>query len=271
MIGRITVAAVGAMALSLTAFGQYAARVELNAGNSFVVKQLNIKNDRLYRDAGESSTAVPMIRNIEIRFTTVSLAMCDKMFRSGDLKALESILLENVQPLARHSHLSENLNVYLVWLVRVQYWNGNPAGATAIIKNLRSSNKPVYVDTASLYFTLLLLDQGKIDNAESVFASVADPDSISHPMAEYIRGRFAFVKGDYREAMQRAAEIVAFHALDAEWMAPATALEAETYLKMGRMEKAAAVAEELMLAYPGTSWSRAGERIKMETTGKHGG
>ena len=260
-----------ALALCAAAHAQYAARVTVASGNAFVVQNLDIRGDRLYHGDGESSTGVSMIKNVEFRFSGVGLPMCERMFRLGDRKALESLLEENVGPVARFAYLPGNLGDYLGWLLRVQYWNGNLEGARKTVGQLRQTNNPRFVELASLYFSLVLLDQGQPEDARAVFGSVENPDGISKPMAEYIRGRFALEDREYRKAMRHAAQIVAFHSRDAEWMPPATALEAEIYLQTGQWGKARTVAEELMLAYPGTSWEKQGETIKREATANLGG
>jgi tetratricopeptide (TPR) repeat protein len=250
---------------------QYAAKITVNGGNSFVVKQLNIKGDRLYPDSGTSSTALSMVKEIEFRFSGLSLSMCESMFRTGDRKSLEGLLGQYVEPVAQYSYLPTNLGEYLVWMLRAQYWNRNEAGASKTIGQIRKMNDSEKTDIASLYFVMLLLDQGKVSDAKIIFTSVAAPENFSVPMAEYIRGKFALEEGDPRQAMQHVARIIAFHSRDPEWMAPATVLEARIYQHLGQPQKAEIVANELIIAYPGTQWSKLGQQIKKEATGKLGG
>ncbi|MDZ8119764.1 tetratricopeptide repeat protein [Pontiella agarivorans] len=257
--------------LSVSAQSEYAAKVTLNSGNSFVVKMLNIQGDRLKLDTGESSFALSMIQSIEFRFSGVGLNMCESMFHRGDRKALEGLLDQYVGPVAQYSHLSTNLGDYLIWWLRCQYWNGNAAGAGATVGYIRKSGNKRDMDVAGMYFTMMLLDQGKVENARTVFSSVGYPADISEPMTEYIQGRFALEAGDLKAAMKHVAKIIAFHIRDEEWLPPATVLEAEIYQQLGQPVKAAAVAEELIIAYPDSRWSRRGETIKVESTGSRGG
>jgi len=260
-----------AAAASVGSAQQYAAKITVSSGNSFLVKNLRIEGDRLYQETGSSSTAVSMIKEIEFRFSGISLSMCEKMFRSGDRKSLEGLLEMNIGPVMQYSYLPTNLGDYLVWLLKVQYWNGNQAGMAKTISQIRQTNDAGRIDIASLYFAMMLLDQGKLENAKTVFASVANPELISVPMAEYIRGAIALEEGSAREAMQHVARIIAFHGRDPEWMPPATVLEARAYQMLGHPEKAVAVANELIIAYPGTQWSKMGEAIKTESNGTSGG
>ena len=250
---------------------QYAAKVTVNAGNSFVVKQLNVKGDRLYQGTGSSSTSLSMIKLIEFRFSGISLNMCDSMFRTGDRKSLEGLIEQNVGPLAQYSHLPTNLGDYLMWWLKAQYWNGNEAGVAKTVGYIRQTADPILINEASLYFVMQLLDQGKVDNARTVFFSVGNPEEISVPMTEYIRGKLALESGDPRAAMQHVARIIAFHSRDVEWLPSATVLEARIYQRLGHPQKAEAVANELIIAYPKSRWSKLGEQIKMESTGTRGG
>lgn len=259
------------LAFSAAAQTQYAAKVTVNSGNSFVVKKLNIKGDRLYTEDGQSYSSLSMISRIEFRFSGVSLPLCEKMFNTGDRKSLEGLLEQYVVPVAQYSHLPTNLGGYLEWLLRAQYWNRNFAGAGKTIGFLRKTGVQEDLDVASFYFTLMLLDQGKAADAKKVFASIADPESVSEAGSEFVKGKFALVDGNPRQAMQHVARIIAFHIRDQEWMAPATVLEARIYQRLGQQEKAALVANELMIAYPGTQWSKLGEQIKQESTGNAGG
>ena len=263
-IKTIVAALLLAVGLAGVSPAQYAAKITVNTGNSFVVKKLNIRGDRLYSDTGQASTSISSLTEIEFRFPGINLKMCESMFRSGDRKALESLLQQYVEPVLSYSYLPTNLGGYMEWLVRVQVWNGNSSGAAKTIGLMRKVNDARLVDAANLYFTLLLLDQGKAEEANVVFSTVMKPREVSVPMAEYLSGRFAAERGDYRQVMQHVSRILAFHSRDPEWMGPATALEARVYRETGQLEKAASVANELIMAYPGTRWSKLGEEIKKE-------
>ncbi len=235
-----------------------------------MVKKLNIAGGRLYSDTGQASTSVSVITKVEFRFSGLDLKMCKKMFYSGKHKALENLLQQYVSPVMIHSDLPGNLGDYLVWMLRVQYGNKNWSGAEETIVKLRKMKKAEQVDIANLYSTLILLNQEKIGTAEAMFASVMNPEEISVPMTEYIRGRFAVERKDYRQAMLHISKIIAFHSRNPEWLPPATVLEAEVYQKTGQFKKAESVANELLMTYPGTQWSKLGEQIKKQTTGNRG-
>lgn len=256
---------------SVEAQTQYAAKITVNSGNSFVVKQLNIQGDRLYKDAGSSFTALSMVQEIEFRFSGVGLNNCESMFYRGDRKALEGLLDQYVGPVAQYSHLPTNLGDYLVWWLKCQFWNGNTAGAGRTIGYIRKTESQEHMDVASMYFTMMLLEQGKMENAKTVFSSIGKPAEVSVPMTEYIHAKLSLEAGNPRKAMQHIAQIIAFHSRDEEWLPPATELEARIYQHLGQPLKASAVADELIIAYPNSRWSTQGEKIKMESTGTRGG
>lgn len=254
-----------------SAQAQYAAKVTVNSGNSFVVNALNIQGDRLVSGTGGASTSIAMIKSIEFRFSGLGLGMCETMFRTGDRKALENLLGQHIGSVEKYSYLPTNLGEYLVWQARVQYWNDNRAGFNRTAALVRESSSQQQIDVINLYAAVLLLDQGQLTEAKAVFAGVEDPGSVSVVLNEYILGKIALGDGRLRDAMQHVASIIAFHSRNTEWMPAATVLEARIYQQSGRPEKAAAVANELLIAYPGSRWSQLGEEIKKESTGIAGG
>ncbi len=257
-------------AVSLVSAQQYAAQVTVQSGNSFVVKHLNIEGKRLYSDDRKVSTSTDMIKDLEFRFTGFDLGICQRMFFAGDYAALEELMDRYVMPVTQYVNIPGNLGKYLIWMLRTQYWTENRAGMLRTIQLLEQTNTPDYMDAANLYLCLQMLDSGKADEAKVLFEKVETPDRLSAAMAGYLRGRFALAAGDYREAMRHVAEVIAFHGRDPEWMAPTTALEAQIYQFAGQPAKAALVAEELVLAYPGSRWSDLGKQIQQETTGNRG-
>jgi tetratricopeptide (TPR) repeat protein len=250
---------------------QYAAKITVRSGNSFVVDNLNIQGDRLVAKTGSSSTSLSMIKSIEFRFSGLGLKTCETLFRTGDRKALEGLIDMHVGPVAKYTYLPTNLGDYLVWQARTQYWNGNRAGFGKTAGLIRQASNQGHIDVVSLYFAVQLLDQGKLSDAKQVFGSVESPESVSVAMTEYILGKIAMDEGRLRDAMKSVARIIAFHGRNTEWMPPATVLEARIYQQLGQPEKATAVANELLIAYPGSRWSELGKEIMKESTGTAGG
>lgn len=243
---------------------EYAAKITVNTGSSFVVKKINIRNDRLYSDNGKASTSVDSIKYIEFRYIGINLNLCKSMYRMGDRKSLESLLNQYVGPTTKYSYIPGNIGSYLEWLLRVQIWNRNYEDAKKTIATLRSMPNPDGVQRANLYFVFLLLEQEDVTSAKKVFDSITERNAASPAMLEYLTGRIAYERGDYDQAMQSVAKILAFHSRDIEWMPPTTLLEAKIYKAKGQSEKVIAVADELIMAYPGTEWCTFGEEIKKE-------
>jgi hypothetical protein len=264
LIKTIQASVVFSIGIALASQAQFIAKITVNSGNLLVVDELNIRADRLYTDTGQASTPVSSIEKLEFRYSGIDLDMCEAMFRSGDRSALESLLEQYVGPTLQYSDIPGNISDYMEWILRVQIWNHNYSGAEQTIGSMRNMADGKVVDFANLYFVYLLLEQNKAESAKTVFDQITDPDAISIPMAEYIRGRMAAERGDYRLAMQHVSTVLAFHSRDFEWMPPATALEARVYTLTGQLKKAETIANELSMAYPGTRWSELGENIMKE-------
>lgn len=241
---------------------EYSAKVSLNSGKSFVVKQLNIRDGRLYLEGGQASTPVSFIKKVDFGFSSINITLCESMFRSGDYKGLERLMTEQIDPVLVYAGLAGNLNDYLVWRLRAQFWSDDLDGAAKSIASLEQQEASEHADIAHLYSALLLLSQDRLDEAKEMFSSVLNPESVSVPMAEYIHGQIAAGLGDYRQAMLHVSQVLAFYSRDLEWMPAATALEARVYQETGQLKKAATVANELCMAYPDTRWSVLGEDIK---------
>ena len=61
------------------------------------------------------------------------------------------------------------------------------------------------------------------------------------------------VKGEYNEAMELIAYVIAFNSQDTEWMQPAELLCAEMYMELGMLDSAEEVIRQISLLYPNTA------------------
>ena len=261
LIKIIQISAVFSVGIASLAQGQFVAKISLNTGNSLVVHELNIRGDRIYSDTGQASSSVASIKELEFSYSGIDLNMCESMFRSGDRKTLETLLNQYVGPTLQYSDIPGNIGDYMEWMLRVQIWNNNDSDAEQSISRMRNMADEKVIDFANMYYVYLLLEQNKIESAQTVFDQVMNPDAVSKPMTEYVRGRLAADLGNYRQAMQHISTVLAFHSRDIEWMPPTTALEAKIYTLTGQPKKAETIAHELTMAYPGTQWSELGENI----------
>lgn len=253
------------------ASAQYSARVTVSSGSSFTVQQLNIRGGELVTEGGQVSTALSSIRSIDFSFTGLGLQMCEELFRAGKYRQLGALLDQYVTPVEQYAHLPGNLGEYLLWQLRVQYWNQEKSAVTETLRRIRKVGRIELLEQANLYYALMLIDQGRAADAKAIFAGISDTAKIPAALKAYYEAQMAMSYGEYRSAMRHVAQIIAFHSRDPEWLPPATVLEAQIYQEMGQTKKAEIVANELIMAYPGSQWSRQGEELIKEATGKRGG
>ncbi|HNX53056.1 MAG TPA: hypothetical protein PKI68_04860 [Pontiellaceae bacterium] len=115
--------------------------------------------------------------------------------------------------------------------------------------------------TAVLNQVLGLLDQSRTDDAAALLEKVPQADAFS-PMKEYLQARLAFERGQYTEALQHLAQVENFGGRDSEWLPASVFLEGMVYKKTGQTEAAAFTAQELVLGWPESVWSRRAAELK---------
>lgn len=256
-----TVAFVLAIGMVWSASAQYAAKITLSSDRSWISKTVAVKEGMMLSETGKFTIPVASVKNVEFRFEGVTLKMCKDYFRSGDYQTMLNALKQNVAPVIPYSYLPGNLCDYLLWMARGQYWKGDYAGAAETVALIRKSPDQQTANVGALYDVLLLIEAKKIDEAAAALGAINNPEETSAPMAHYVRGRLAFEQFHFRDAIKYFAQILAFHTRDREWMPAATWMEARVYMETDQPKKAASVAGELMMAYPGTQWSGLGEQI----------
>lgn len=116
--------------------------------------------------------------------------------------------------------------------------------------------------TAVLNQVLGLLDQNRTDDAAVLLETVLKTDSAVSPMKEYLQARLAFAREQYTVALQHLAQVENFGGRDSEWLPASVFLEGMVYKKTGQTEAAAFAAQELVLGWPESVWSRRAEELK---------
>jgi hypothetical protein len=74
--------------------------------------------------------------------------------------------------------------------------------------------------------------------------------------------RQAVDQGQYKEALETLAQISVFHSRDPEWVPAAVFYEGLVYKQTGHPEAARHAAEELLLGWPDSAWSRRAGELK---------
>ncbi len=180
---------------------------------------------------------------------------CETLFSKGAFDQLEQTLTAGLKQIVPFSGLPGNLDVYLTWLMKVQYWNGHYAEMNKTVELLRQRNAPSS-GIAGLYAVLSAVEQKQSDEAEKMFAAINSPETVSVPMALFIRARLAIAKREYRTALQSLAGIVVQYSRDPEWMPAATLYEGLVYKRTGYLDAAGNVSKELIENYPDGYWAR---------------
>ena len=116
--------------------------------------------------------------------------------------------------------------------------------------------------TVVLNQVLGLLDQNRADDAAALLETVPKTDNAFSPMKEYLQARLAFERGQYTEALQHLAQVENFGGRDSEWLPASVFLEGMVYKKTGQTEAATFAAQELVLGWPESVWSRRAEELK---------
>ncbi len=186
---------------------------------------------------------------------------CGILFKSGAIDSLEKLLTAALKQADPFMNLPGNLDVYLTWQMKVQFWNGRYAEMNKTVDLLRKRNAPSSGLTG-MYTTLAMAEQNRNDDAAKIFAAVDKADAISEPMALFVRARLAMTKREYRQALQYLARVVILHDKDTEWVPAATLYEGLVYKRTGYLEAAGNVAKELVERYPDGYWTRRAEELK---------
>jgi len=237
--------------------------VILKTGANWTVNRLIIENGLVLLEGGQIKMPTASVKMVEFSFGNVNLKKCKTLFRYGKYDELNELLKDNLAPVLPFGYLPNNLDEYLIWQLRAQYWGEKyeeVEGTAKLMEVINASEK--HIAEARMYNVVALFDAGKSQEAIDAFEKIENPEEFSPAMTEYIRARIAEANKDYRQALMYISNVIAFHSRDAEWMPVVTLLEGKIYKKTGNLEAAKNVADELILGYPDSRWSREGEELK---------
>jgi tetratricopeptide (TPR) repeat protein len=251
------------LSLSLTglpARADVTARITYDKNSIADVVNPAIRNNAVVLAQG--TLPLSRISRMDFEFgTELTAGKCAGFFKEGKFDQLEKLLTAALNQAEPFMRVPGNLDVYLTWQMKVQFWNGRYTEMRKTADLLRQRT-PSSFDPAGMYTALALIDQDQADGAGLVFAAVDNAEAVSAPMAFFVRARLAMVKREYREALQLLARIVALHGKDPEWMPAATLYEGLVYKRIGYLEAAGNVAEELTEIYPDGYWGRRAGELK---------
>ena len=190
-----------------------------------------------------------------------TLQKCEELFKKGEFDSLNKALSAVMKQVAPFADLPGNLDGFLVWQMKVQFWSGQYDGMKATAEILSRRKSPA-ADLSALYDVLVQIEQGQPGQARDTFKAMGRPEEVSAPMTLFVQARLAMADRNYREALQNLGRMVALHGRDPEWMPAATLYEGLAYKRTGYLEAAGNIFKELTERYPGGYWSRRAEELK---------
>jgi len=254
----------GSMLLPGHAVAAYKATVTSTAGGSWTTVKLVIQDQTLLLKGGKIQVPFQQVQSVNYSFIGFPPEKCTELLQNGEFEALESGLSEIMAPVLKLPAFQGNLDEYLLWLIRARFWAGKYDTIPGLITGLRNLRSPLTKE-AGLYHILTILEQGKTEEAATLFQTLEKKEKLSATaMPEYIRGRLSFSAKKYKTALKYFSNVVVFHSRDLEWMPAATFYEGMVYKKTGYLVAAGHVADELKMVYPDTYWSRRASELDIE-------
>ena len=236
------------------------AHITYDRGVSAVVENPSVIDNAVILPRG----ALPFRRISRVDFDFgdgLTMQKCETLFKEGAFDRLEKPLTAALKQADPFVNLPGNLDVYLTWQMKVQFWNGRYAEMNRTADLLRQRNASP-AGLTGMYTALALIEQKRDAEAAQVFAAVDNAEAVSAPMALFVRARLAMAKREYRQALQHLARIVVSYDRDPEWMPAATFYEGLIDKRTGCLEAAGSVAKELIEKYPDGYWSRRAAELK---------
>lgn len=127
----------------------------------------------------------------------------------------------------------------------------------------------------SLVLTLFLVAQFALGTEEPIEIQSVDQriDDLPDPAAKlFFTARLQRVNGDFKKALQTAAEVVVFHHDRPEWLAKSELLCAELYVELGMLDAADATIRQIQQIYDEVDVVKQADalQLKIETWKKEG-
>ena len=198
----------------------------------------------------------------EINFKVkIDAEKLSKMMRDREFKQIIQVLSDTIEPFSDYSDIPSNLTKYNTLLMEVLYRSGQYDKSLAISAEIAKDDRnPALQKKARLYQAMALIDAGRQTEVEALLAeygwNLEVPDDAA-PEKLYIAAKLLVMKGNYNDAMELVAKVVAFHSQNPDWMQPAEMLCAEIYTELGASNtnmynSAEEVCRQILMLYPNT-------------------
>jgi tetratricopeptide (TPR) repeat protein len=191
--------------------------------------------------------------NFKVQIDTGKItSMMDELDYQGVITALNSAL----EPYAEYQDVPSNLTRYNALLMELYYRTEQYDLSLALSEKIVGDDRyPELQQKARIYRALAVIDAGNDAKLKTLLEDLGWEQEASADAAAdelYIRAKLMVLNGNYDEAMETVAKIVAFHSQDPDWIQPAEMMCAEIYLELGMYDSAAEVCRQITLLYADT-------------------
>ena len=178
----------------------------------------------------------------------------DREYPNGLISNLNQVLA----PFKDYQDIPSNLTRYRALLMELYFLTKEYDQALAYASQLASDGGDdlALIENAQTYQALSLIESGRSDEAQVLMDQLGwlgDLRADSNPKQLYLGAKLMSVKGEYNQAMELIAYVIAFNSQDTEWMQPAELLCAEIYMKLGMLDSTEEVIRQISLLYPNTA------------------
>ncbi len=247
--------------------------VELLMGNGRSWKGNLIRRDGDWIEF-QTKTAVRPIRIgastvKELKFKVdVDADKISKMMEARQFNRIITTLSKSIEPFSEYSDISSNLTKYNALLMELYHRTGKYDNSLAISEEIARDNRnPLLQAKAQTYQALSLIESGKSEDVRALFAEYGwqqETSKEASPEELYIKAKLLVLNGQYSQAMELVARIVAFNSQDPDWMQPAEMLCAEVYTELGMYDSAEEVCRQILILYKNTPEFDKAKKLKIK-------
>ncbi|RKX37814.1 MAG: hypothetical protein DRP64_16690 [Verrucomicrobia bacterium] len=234
---------------------------ELIMGNGRSWKGMLVRRDGDWIEFSTGNSAKP-IRigastvkelNFEVRINAEKIS---EMIKNREFERVIDLLSRTIEPFAEYSDIPSNLTKYNSLLMEMYYRAEQYDKSLAISSKIAGDDRnPPLQAKARVYQALALIDSGNSDEAKTLLSEYGwdkDASADAAPEELYIKAKLMQLNGEYGNAMESVAKVVAFYSHDPDWIRPAEMLCAEIYTDLGLYDSAEEVCRQIRILYKNT-------------------
>lgn len=180
------------------------------------------------------------IRYIKFPVTDRNEDTIIRLHEEKNYPELYALLNQVLPPFRAYVAYPSNLTQKFLRWMESAYWVGDHELVVAMAKELKRFKTAEYVNQILFYTALVQLESGDVRVGEALLAR-SDVDKIFPPGSAarlYVEASVLAGQEKYIPAIRTAAELMALHSRDADWMPRAELLCAQMYLKLNMPDSA---------------------------------